>query len=310
MTLLEMRRAVADNLGKLSSDGLTVVEGIVTSAGIDGYLNRVYREEIFMLLSDKYPEDFIQTTDPIAMYEGPAVVDTASTGTTLITTTAIFKDSHEGLYVYNADLATKAKIVTYIGDSTVTLDTTIGDTWDGDSVYVLSKRFSFQGDATDLKEIMRVGVKYTSTDTYYRTATRMFANTLYEEGNESAYKTAPIWIRTTETIDDVMIPAVDIIPQAETINGKLILYYIQKPPILASGDSPILVNAGVSEAMVNAATAWGFRKLQNMNASLNFERLYKEGLQRIIQTYKPVNHGRSGTIYQSRYYVGLRNRRY
>ncbi len=62
--------------------------------------------------------------------------DAASTGTTLVATTSIFTEKMVGHTVFNTTDSTNAQITAYTSATQVTVDTTIGDTWDTDAIEV------------------------------------------------------------------------------------------------------------------------------------------------------------------------------
>ena len=58
MTLKEIRKSIARNLGMLSSDNDTIIEGNITKAGLDDEINRVYIEVISQALLSQNSDDF------------------------------------------------------------------------------------------------------------------------------------------------------------------------------------------------------------------------------------------------------------
>ena len=63
-------------------------------------------------------------------------VDNASTASTLKTTADAFTAAHVGKLVYNSTDTKTRRIATYVGAREVTVDSAIGDTWDGNTIYI------------------------------------------------------------------------------------------------------------------------------------------------------------------------------
>lgn len=281
-----MRLRVAENLGILSSDGATVVEGLVTIDGINNRLNDVYREEIFPLFSDKFPDDFAQETYPFPTYTSSGAVDGASTGATLVATTGIFDNSMEGFYVYNANAQAKQKILTYTSSTTVTLDGSV--TWTaGDTIYVLGNEYTFGGDVTDIKEIVQVQIKFASTDKDWRTAVLGDIKELTSIGNEVYAKAAPRFYRTMIDVAGKPYPAVGILPYPEDYQGKIQIRYIERPPALGDSDEPTLTIPGIAEVLIYGATAWGFRLQRKWDDAQYYQALYEDYKRKLVGSYKP-----------------------
>src|SRR5689334_12416347 len=162
----EMKDRIARNLNQLNgTDESTIINGIITETWIDNEINYIYRNEIAQLLSDKFPNDFTAKTTATHLYTATGTVSASSTSTTLVATTSIFTNGMVGFTVQNSTDDETAVITAYTNATTVTLDTTIGDTWDGDTIYVLGNEYSLGGSAATLKEVKNVWIKYLSTDT-------------------------------------------------------------------------------------------------------------------------------------------------
>jgi hypothetical protein len=271
MTFENIKKRIADNLGVLASDDSTIVSGIFTETSIGNKVNDIYLEVLFPYLSDKFPQEFEQTTYPVSTYTATGTVSASSTSTTLIATTSIFANSMEGFQVYNATDDEYVKIVTYSSATQVTVDTTIGDTWDGDTIYVLGNEFTLGGGATDAKELSSIGIKYNSSDSYFTQCTRANKRTVMYESDR--YSTAsPIFYETTVDVGGVPTSAIGIIPYPTHYDGKLQLLYTERPSSLSSSsDEPRLRNAGISDVIINGVTAWGFRRLDKFNEAERYE---------------------------------------
>jgi hypothetical protein len=315
MTYLNLKKRIAENLGMLSSDDSTIISGTVSSTGIANKINDVYREILFPLLSDKYPADFEQVTYPLSTYTATGTVSATSTGTTLVATTSIFTNSMEGFQVYNSTDDEYATISTYSSETQVTIDTTIGDTWDGDTIYILGNEYSFGGDATDLKEIITVAIKYKSTDTEWTIADRIEKKDGYYYP-DSFGEADPQFYLTTIDINGVPTQGVGLLPYPTDYDGKLQIMYVEKPPILsADNDEPSLSIPGLSEVIINGVTAWGKRLQGKFDEAREFEEInrrtgavYPKGTAGIISSYKPKQRSGCSRLQLADHYLYIRRR--
>lgn len=88
-------------------------------------------------------------------------VDAASTAKTLVGPAGTFKADTVGSIVFNITDLKMAKIISWTSATTVVLDTTIGDTWDGDTVYILSNIYEH---TTPVTAIIGYGDGFVSFD--------------------------------------------------------------------------------------------------------------------------------------------------
>lgn len=65
-----------------------------------------------------------------------AIVSSSSTGYSLVSTTSVFNANMIGNRVYNKTDGTSAIITEYVSATNVILGTSIGDTWDGDEIFM------------------------------------------------------------------------------------------------------------------------------------------------------------------------------
>lgn len=316
MNLMTMRLRVAENLRILSQDNQTVLSGSVTATSIDNRINDIYLEEIFPLLSEKFPKDFYQKTYPQSTYTATGTVSSSSTGTTLVTTTSVFNNTMEGMYVHNATDDELIKIETYTSATQVTLESTIGDTWDGDTIYVLGNEFTLAGDVLDIKEIISVGIKYAGTETNYRRCEFRSKEELYPVGDESYSSSNPYAYRTTILDNGVMKPAIGFIPSPSTYLGKFEVEYIARPSRLSEYDEPLLNTAGLSEVLINGATEWGFRVLKDWESAASYRALFEGkpgdpnpgGKFGLIRNYRPKSKSERPKIRMSPLSIAMQRR--
>jgi hypothetical protein len=104
--------------------------------------------------------------------------------------------------------------------------------------------YTFGGDATDLLALESVGIKYSSTDTYYKTAYPNTPKRFYLEGGEEAAEGAPMYFERQiyDSVNEEYVLAIefpeDCIPDTAVTDG-LQVWYIERPPELSTGtDEP------------------------------------------------------------------------
>lgn len=289
MTLTEIRVEIARNLNLLVDDETTIRENIVTSTGIDKQVNIIYREELFPPLSEKFPDDFAQETVPFNTYTATGTVDATSTGTTLVSTTPIFDSTMLGRTVENSTDDETAKITVVTSTTQVTVDTTIGDTWDGDTIYVLGNEYAFGGDTVDLKSVKAVNIKYHSTDTTGIEAKRRDFNDLYQYGNEVFSLSSPYWYKTMIDVGGTPKNAIGILPYPESYLGTMSIRYTERPPTLTASDEPTLAVAGISLLIIWGVTAWGFRLQKKYEDADRYMMLYENAKKNIVKNYRPLS---------------------
>jgi len=303
-----MRLRVAKNINQLSSDGSTFVDGIVTASSVNNQIDDIYREELFPLFSDKFPRDFEQVTYPISTYTATSTVSSSSTGTTLVASNGIFDNTMEGFTVYNATDDESTVIETYNSPTTVTVDASIGDDWDGDTIYILGDTYTFGGQAVDLKEIKEVMIKYSPSDTYYTRCLLESQEDLYQIGSESYSKSLPRFSPTTVDVNDTPTPAIKFTPNPDSYEGKFKIRYIEKPPALTDSTEPTLKVAGISKVIINGTTAWALGLQKRWEDANVYQTLYERGKIDLIRNYKPVARSGPSRIRQSNYMSALRLR--
>jgi hypothetical protein len=307
MDLTTMKKRVASNIGQLASDASTIIDSSVTGTEIGQRINELYREELFPFFARKYPEDFWHETYPLATYTATGTVSASSTGTTLVASTSIFNNSMEGFTVYNATDSESAVISSYTSGTTVTLDTTIDDDWDGDTIYILGNEYTFGGDAADLFTVARVGIKYSSSDTYFKTCELTKKRDAYLEGSETYSKVSPLFYRTTITVNNIPKQAIGILPFPDHYAGRLVVWYVERPPELGASDEPMLTIQGISEVLVNGVSAWAFAKLKMWEESERYQQKYERGKVDILKSYKPSYAGTTKLRLSTRFDASRRN---
>ena len=286
-----MQKRIAQNLNQLSSDGSTVIDGRVTGDDINNKINDVYREELFPLLSDKYPKDFEQETYPQATYTATSTIASVD-DTTLTVDDAIFNNSMEGFEIENPDEDSKIEIATYTSTTEVEMDSSVDDWNVGDTIYVLGNIFTFGGDTADLKEVIKVGLKYNSGDTYFKTCQRSNRERLFAYGSETYNEINPYFFLTSQDVNSRSRSAIGFEPKPSSYEGQFFVRYVERPSALGETDEPILNTPGISQIIIEGVTAWGFAVLEKWKSEAIHLAKYERGKAAIKNNYKPKS--RSG----------------
>jgi len=213
MQLQEMREQVASNINTLS--GSDILDREVTSSDIDRYLNKICRQVYSLMIRRQEGRGVQNKTAPTYQVSGTA--STSSTSTTLVTTEDIFSNQMVGSKVLNSTDNEIATITEYIDATTVTLDTTIDDTWDGDTIYIFTGIYTFSGDMTRVKKVERVGIKYNKTDLDYKTIRAARDRDEYDvydgiEFNKTFNQLAPIYIFEDTKVNNTKVMSIKIRP--------------------------------------------------------------------------------------------------
>lgn len=305
MTYIEMVRSVAENITQLADDGETIKNGNVTETGIKKKLNSLYRDTVFNVLVDSFPEDFTQETRWTTMYTQSGTVDASADGTTLVATTGIFSSNDVNVSVYNSTDGAIAEITDYTSSTTVTTDVDISD-WVGDTIYVLQNTFTFGGDAVDLREVLSVYVDYGTG--IVRKARRLLRT---DRDYHNIYTTSnPAYVLTSVDVGGVTKPAITIFPAPTNASAKYKLVYTEKPAEMTSdSDEPVMKNIGISEVLIAGATAWAAAIKKETALSSYWNGEFDKWLGMMVRKYKPANRDNPPTTKMSSYFEYIRTRR-
>lgn len=285
MTFINIKKRIASNIGYVDSSGDLLASKDITATDLGNWINDRYIDDLFSVLSSQYPEDFTQL-GRLNFYKTTGTVSSSSTSTTLVATGNIFNNGMVGDRVYNSTDDELAEITAYTAATTVTLDTTIGDDWDGDTIYVLGHEFGLGGNATDLRSILRVSVKYDSDDDNYTTCRYSSKSKLLQDGGENYYESSPVWYPTTVDISSVPTTAIGILPEAsKNVASGIEIEYIEQPSALSSDSDVPRLPLGAHSTLVFGGTADALRKLMRLDEADRFEQLYQAGKQEMITSY-------------------------
>lgn len=242
MQFIDLKKRAGAILNLMDNANAFVALRDISETDIGNWINDAYIEDVFSTLAAQYPQYF-ERKAYVANYNTSGVADAASTGTTLVATTALFNNSMIGLYVENVTDSARSKILDYTNTTTVTLEDTIGNTWDGDTIRVVQNTFTLAGNASDFYMLEDVRVRYTPDNTVkYIVARQRFEKDLYQTGYEVFNQLAPVFYLTKVQTATVPINAFVISPVMQYSDPKAVyIKYIEKPALLsANADEPYL----------------------------------------------------------------------
>ena len=312
MNFLTLKRKVARLLNILDeSDNTIMQDADISETSIGVSLNDAYVEDVVPTLKSQYPE-FFRRRSYLPNYTQQSTVDSSSTGTNLVSTDNIFDVGYIGQYVHNVDLDTSAKILAFNSSTSVTLDATIGDDWDGDIIRIIDDWIPIEGDAiNDFVEPLKVKTRYSSTDTRYITVTPGSDNDLDYYGYEVHSQADPEYAIGAVVVDEVKIDAVKIYPGFQKSDDKAIkLTYTESPVRMKSDDDEPRLPIGHHEFLVWKAASDGLFARGDFNASDRADAKYELGKERMIQTYRPTSINRAVPIKINRRAAEIFNKDY
>ena len=299
MLVSDILKNSAIKIGNLADDETTITSSSINSTRMLNELNLIYRDLLFPIITDYFPNEGKRHIYPQSTYTVTGTVDATSTGTTLVATTAIFNNMMEGFTVSNMTDDEEATIDTYTSTTQVTLDTTIGDTWDGDTIYVLGNEFTLAGSATDFKELIEVKIDYTNSGSY--TVCEKCEPEYKNQSGEGFTESHPYYYYTTVKESGDVKSAVGFLPFPSQYNGKFQIAYVEKWPTLTTSDTPHLDGAGMSWILINGLTAWAlqiqkrFKEAGQYLEKDKYDRVLPLGTNALIKAYKPTS--RKGRIF-------------
>lgn len=293
MTFTNIKKAIAAYLGYDDSSGAILTGKNISETDLGNWVNRRYVDDLFATLSAQYPEDFeMVATAPF--YKATGTVAAGSTSSTLVASTAIFANSMVGDTVYNSTDDETRTITGYTNTTTVTVDSDIDDDWDTDTIYVFGHEFALGGNATDVRSIRRVEVKYKSTDDYYTVAEYFDQNELFKTGQEVFYETSPVWYLTTGKISSVQTTVIGILPEpSNVVTDGIRIRYVEAPAELSSDSDVPRLPVGMHNLLIIGGAADALRRLGEYDKAMQEEQRYQMEKDRAIQTYPLTRNGKA-----------------
>ena len=320
MTLSEMAIAVAENLNIIAADHQTVVSNQIDLTSIYNKINRLYREEIFPLISDKFPNDFIQRMYPQNTFTVQGVVDATYSTNTLVSTTNIFDNTMETFQVEITDPVSgetiqKVRLKTFVSPTEFELEEDLPTGLSGDVIFVLGNEFSFGGDVADIKEVLSASIKYNEKDIFRKCEYREKRDVI-SYGAEWTVGMKPLWYLTSIRQSGANVSSIGFLPFPTSHDGAWAIEYIARPAFMSANDEPRLNIQGVSETLINGATAWGFRIFRMFQEATVYEGLYvgtpgdkmPSGKAGLIKNYKPKTRQGPTKLRLGSYYQGMASR--
>lgn len=308
MTLANLSLEVGRNLQYLNAGRTAWLTGRgVVEADAKVYINQVYREELFPLLSNRYANMFRRKASATALL-ATGVIDSISTSTvsTVNTTTAIFNNSMEGLFIYNATQEDYFEIKTYTDADTVVMASDVSDSWSaGETIYVMAKELIMDGDAEDLHTVEQVELKYTDV-LRWTPAEKRNEKDLNRFGTESYSASDPKWYLTTVVDSDVRKWAVGVDPGFKDPNGKMQVIYVEKPAVLTDSDSPFIP---IDDALIAGATLRAYRNMKDSKGISFWTPEYLRRRTEMLNEFVPSKKGGVFRRRQGTRAFNIRNRR-
>lgn len=224
-----LKKRAAKQLNLLDSSGEILTGKDITETKLGQAINDGYISDVYPMLQGQHSQDFEQT-DYMPNYTVTGTVDAGSTASTLVATTAIFTELMIGLRVYNSTDSESAIITGYTNTTTVTLDTAIDDTWDGDTIVIFDNTFLLGGGTYDAYTVKNVFARYSTAGEYVRVTPRSY-NDLYQSGTETFID--PVYWNTTSSGSR----AISIRPLFSVPDTRALRIEWQKVPAEMSADA-------------------------------------------------------------------------
>ena len=287
MQFIDLKKRAGAILNVLDSSGAFLTGRDITEAQLGNWINDAYIEDVFSTLSAQYPM-YYEREAYVANFTTTGVAAAASTASTLVATTNLFNNSMIGLYVENTTDNSSLQITDYTNPTTVTLNGTIGDTWDGDSIRVINATYTLSGNATDFYMLEEVTVRATTTSNYIRATQRfekdLFSNLYTNSGNTEPYNQyAPTYFITKVVTTTGPVSAFTLLPLLKVGDTKCVyIKYIEKPSLLSiDADEPFLP-LGHHEFIYWKAVANGMMMRGDGNGSMLAQQKFEQGKRNLI----------------------------
>jgi hypothetical protein len=294
MTLKEITKSIARNIGQLSSNNETVIEGQITKAGLKDEINRIYQEIICQTLMNKSDQDFTVEARANTFRDSFIVASVDVTNKLINSTTGVFGTVDIGSKIQDVANTATYTIETVVSSTQVVVTETPSTDFEGETGYILTNILVLDGDLTDLKEVIKFQIKYDTQSQGFESAEKESPSNFKDISNISnnifLLRTPPVFSLSTVKVNDKMQRCISYFPFPKTYNGEIRLSYTQLPKKLQEeDDEPALTVIGISNILVDGVTAWAFRLLQDPARSQAFEELFQRGMATALNNYKPEN---------------------
>lgn len=151
--------------------------------------------------------------------------------------------------------------------------------------------YTFGGDGVDILFVTQLGLKYTSTDTFFRRAKPMSFPDTQVMGNEEYPADAPVYYRVTKKVSGVPTNGVKLSPEpTEDVTAGAEIYYIEKHPVLAlTTDSVVRLPDNFSSVIPYGAAVKALFKLGLGSEALVMKKMFDNGMEQGIATDQSHN---------------------
>jgi len=146
--------------------------------------------------------------------------------------------------------------------------------------------YTFGGDGVDILFVTQLGVKYTSTDTYFKRVRPMSYPDTQIIGNETYPSDAPVYYRVSKKVSGVPTNGVKLSPEpTEDVTGGAEIYYIEKHPVLVlTTDAVVRLPDNFASLIPYGAAVKAFHKLDLDNRALVMEKMFNGKIEQGIAT--------------------------
>lgn len=308
MTLDQIAQQIGKNIKYYDTTNGWKTGRDITEADIKEQVNYLYRDDLFPMFVTQYPWYF-RSVSRANSWIANGTIDSVSS-TTLTANEGIFYNGmvypHTPLTIYNETQDDSTTITGYTGSKVITLDADKSATWvNGDDIYVLGKEFVLGGDAADLYTVEAVGVRYRTTDQFYRQAKFREKLDLYQEGWEVGSENDPEYYLTTLKVNDVPKTAIGVFnPFENKVSDALEIHYTEKPATLGDDSSPRLPT---DLALVYGGTEWAYRQRGMHDEADRWAAKYVIEQSKSLSRFRPETSGRRSRVRLPRRYGAMMN---
>lgn len=256
-----------------------------------GMVNHCYQEDAFSAIKALKP-DLFKRKFFLSNWEWTGTAASGSTASTLIASEPTFDPTMIGGTVYNSTAEESATITGYTSTTTVTLDETIGDTWDGDTIYLFTGRLPFKDTLANMVECKYLSVKYDEDATIYTPVTENTFEGVHNEAFEDTTKYSqshPVrWDDHIRVLDTDSFNGVVFRPLPETpiTNGV----YIEGqcyPEAITEGTSPFFPKGHHLFLAYGAALMAADTMSVSDSDKKDWATKYERGLAKLRSEYRP-----------------------